>query len=181
MPLEKADLIIHPARLQIMQLIAGGSMSTTELAERLPALPKSSIYRHLRLMLEGGLVEVAETRPVKGTLEKFYRLAQPPHLSQEDIGKFSREDHVRLFTTFLASQLQDFSDYLDADPHYNFQDDHTGFSMLTFYASPAELDHFLTELRSLITRNAVFPPEEGRKRHKIAIITHPFFSGDKKS
>jgi DNA-binding transcriptional ArsR family regulator len=181
MPLEKADLIIHPARLQIVQLIAGGALSTTELAERLPALPKSSIYRHLRLLLEGGLVEVAATRLVKGTLEKFYRLAQAPHLSQEKMGKYGREDQMRLFATFLAAQLQEFSDYMEENPGYNFQRDHSGFSTLTFYASSAELDHLLTELRSLLMRNAVFPPEEGRKRHKIAIITHPFHSGETKS
>jgi DNA-binding transcriptional ArsR family regulator len=155
-------------------------MSTTELAERLPALPKSSIYRHMRALLEGGLVEVAETRPVKGTLEKFYRLSRPSHLSQEDLAGYTRDDHMRLFATFLASQLQEFADYLDSSPGFNFLADHTGFSEAGFFASPEELDRILTELRDLIVRNASLPPAEGRRRHKLAIITHPFHPGDPK-
>jgi DNA-binding transcriptional ArsR family regulator len=178
MALNKADLIIHPARLQILQALASRPMSTAGLAELLSGLPKSSIYRHIRALLEGGMIEVAETRPVKGTLEKFYRLAQPLHLSQADLSGFTREDHLRYFAMFLASQLQAFSDYLAASPQYNFQDDRTGYSEAGFYATPQELDEVLIALNQRIMQAAANPAAETRHRHKIAIITHPFLPGD---
>jgi len=178
MGLNKADLIIHPARLQILQALAARSMSTSELAENLSGLPKSSIYRHMRVLVEAGVVEVAETRPVKGTLEKFYRLSRPFHLSQADLAGFTRADHLRYFVMFLASQLQDFSDYLDTSSNFDFQSDRTGYSEAGFFASTAELDQFLTAIKQQILQVAANPSAENRHRHKIAIITHPFHPGD---
>jgi len=177
--MNKADLIIHPARLQILQALATGALNTGELAERLPGLPKSSIYRHLRVLLEGGAVEVADTRPVKGTLEKFYRLSGPFHLSQADLAGATREDHLRYFVMFLSSQLQSFAEYLEASPAFDFQADHTGYSEGSFYASPAELDQILTALGQSIRAAGSYAPQTGRRRHKIAIITHPFVDGEK--
>jgi DNA-binding transcriptional ArsR family regulator len=178
MPLNKADLIIHPARLQILQALAAGPKSTAGLAERLVGMPKSSIYRHMRALLEGGMVEVTETRPVKGTLEKFYRLAQPAHLSQADFSGMSREDHLRYFVMFLAAQLQGFSDYLQISVDLDLLADRSGYSEASFYASSAELDQFLSALSRSIQEAVVNPPGAGRRRHKIAFITHPFHPGD---
>ncbi len=118
-------------------------MNTQELAERLEGVPKSSIYRHLRALLDGGLVEVAETRPVKGTLEKYYRLGQAPHLGQADLAGFSREDHLRYFAMFLASQLQGFSSYLEASPALDLLGDRVGYTQAIFSVNPEQLDGLL--------------------------------------
>lgn len=174
--MNKADLILHPARMQILQHLSQGPACTADLAERLVDVPKSSIYRHMRALLDGGLIEVADTRPVKGTLEKFYRLAQPFHISQADMANFTREDHLRYFGMFLATQLQDFSTYLQARPEANFLADHTGYSTAVFSASSEELDQLLTKLRDVIVASAGNPPAPGRARHKISIITHPLVS-----
>jgi DNA-binding transcriptional ArsR family regulator len=181
MQLNKADLIIHPARLQILQALAAGPMSTAELAERLLGMPKSSIYRHMRALLEGGMVEVAETRPVKGTLEKFYRLAQPFHLTQADLAGMRREDHLRYFVMFLAAQLQEFSDYLETSVDLDLQGDHSGYSEASFFASSAELDQILSAMSQPIVQAVANSPSEGRRRHKISFITHPFHPGDKEN
>jgi DNA-binding transcriptional ArsR family regulator len=179
--LNKADLILHPARLQILQALALKPMNTQELAENLSGVPKSSIYRHMRALLDGGMVEIAETRPVKGVMEKFYRLAQNPHLSQADVASYTPEQNLRYFAMFLAEQLQGFAGYLSTHPQQDFQSDRVGYTELNFYASPAELDQLQAALSQVLRELAPNPPAAERHRHKFAIITYPLPMGEIKN
>ena len=70
MDLDKVELIIHPVRLRIMQAMGAEKLTTQEIAERLPDVPKSSLYRHLKLLLEGEMIGLAETRLVHGIQER---------------------------------------------------------------------------------------------------------------
>jgi DNA-binding transcriptional ArsR family regulator len=181
MRLNKADLILHPARLQILTTLAEKPMTTQELANRLVGVPKSSIYRHMHALLDGGMIEIADTRPVKGTLEKFYRLGQAPFLSQADIAGFTREDHMRYFAMYLASQLQGFANYLETSQKLDFQADRVGYSDGVVLVTEDELDRLLASLQQVLSEYARKTLVEGRHRHKITFITYPFIEGDKKN
>ena len=177
----KADLILHPVRLQILQALAEKPLTTQELADHLMGIPKSSIYRHMRALLDGGMVKIANTHPVKGTLEKCYRLVQAPILSQADLAGFSRADHLRYFAMYLASQLQGFSNYLEASQKPDFQADRVGYTEAGLYVTTAELDHILTGINNLLSEYVRNEPVAGSRRHKIAFITYPLIKGDKKN
>jgi DNA-binding transcriptional ArsR family regulator len=174
----KADLILHPARLQILQALAAKPLTTQEIAGLLIGVPKSSIYRHLRALLDGGLVEIAGTRPVKGTLEKCYRLVQEPSLDQADIAGFTRADHLRYFAMYLASQLQGFSNYLEASQKPDFQADRVGYTEAGLYVTTEELDHILAGINNVLSEHVRIEPAPDSHRHKIAFITYPLIKGD---
>lgn len=179
MPINKADLILHPARMQILQTLAFNPMNTQELADTLNSVPKSSIYRHIRALLDGGMIEVVETRQVKGVQEKYYRLAKSPHLSQADVAGFTQEQNLRYFLMFLADKLQEFANYLKAHPNPDFQSDQVGYTEISFHVSTEELDRFHSGLRQLLLEFAQNPPAPDRHRHKLAIITYPLSDGEK--
>jgi DNA-binding transcriptional ArsR family regulator len=111
---EKIDLILHPVRLRILQAIGSETVSTQVIADRLPDIPKSSIYRHLKLLLDGGFVVIEETKQVLGTLEKYYRLSQQPHLGPEEVAGLSAADHIHYFNIFLMTLQQDFANYIES-------------------------------------------------------------------
>jgi DNA-binding transcriptional ArsR family regulator len=179
--MNKADLILHPARVKIIQALAQNTLTIQELSELLPDLPKSSIYRHMRALLDGGMVQVAGSRPVKGTPENFYQLASPPHLTQSDLEGFSPQDHQRYFAMFMAAQLQEFADYLQAYPQANFEKDMTGYTQAVFWASQEELERFGAGLQALVAELMQNPPSEDRHQHKVAFILHPFAKGETKN
>jgi DNA-binding transcriptional ArsR family regulator len=176
--INQTDLILHPDRLQIIEALVGRALTTQEIAEHLSGVPKSSIYRHLRTLLEGGLVEVAETRPVKGTLEKVYRLAGIPHLTQADLAGYSRADLRRYFAMFLATQLQGFSNYLEASAQPDFQADYVGFSEAVFDLPPEGVERMLRAIQQVLVEYHQDPPAESGHRHKLAIITYPLIQGE---
>lgn len=174
---EKIDLILHPLRLRIMQSLGQESLTTQEIAERLPDAPVSSIYRHLKLLLEGGMVEVAATELVQGIQQKTYRLAQLPRLGPDDVADLDAGQHLSYFTSYLMSLLRDFANYLQAAEvetgKLDLLADRTGYTEAIFYATPAELETFQAELNAALIKVMGNERENGRFRRKIALISHP--------
>lgn len=179
MNLTKSDLIIHPIRFRILQALAAETLTTQQIAGRLPDAPKSSIYRHLKVLLGGEMIVVAETRLVKGIQEKVYRLAQRPYLGPDDMAGVTAADHLRYFTTYVMTLLQGFSDYLAAfGPTLDFAADRVGYTEALFYATDAEMDALQANLNAAFLKVAMNEKGNGRKQRKIAIISHPTATTD---
>ncbi len=175
MNLTKVDLIMHPVRFRVLRTLATHMLTTQEIDERLPDVPKSSIYRHLKLLLDGEMIDVADTRLVNGIQEKVYRLVQRPYLSADDMTGLTADDHLRAFTTYAMILLQGFADYLaTAGEIPDLLADRVGYTEVSFWATEAEMDAFQTAVNQ-----AVLPLLQndgggnGRRRHKVAIVTHP--------
>lgn len=176
MALTKLELIMHPVRLRIMQVLANETMTTQQLGELLPDVPQSTLYRHLKLLLKGGMLGLAETRLVNGIEEKTYQLAQMPRLSAEDMAGLRAGDHLRFFTTYTMTLLAGFSDYLnraEAAGGIDMMADRVGYSDVAFYASDEEMDELGLAINQAILKLVTNLPGNGRKRRKLAIIGHP--------
>ena len=175
--MNKADLIIHPIRIRIMRTLDRETLATHEIAQRLEDVPKSSIYRHLKLLLEGQMIEVAETREVNGILEKTYRLARPPALNAGDIALWTAEDHLRYFTTYILTLLHDFNAYTaqTAAKHgvIDMLSDRVGYREVNFLATKQELDIALGKINDAILPLLNNNPSLGRQTYKLATILHP--------
>ena len=173
----KIDLILHPDRIQILQTLAGTTLSTQQISAALPGVPSSSIYRHLKKLLAGGIIEVAEKRPVRGTQEKYYRLTSAARMSHQDVADLSPADHIRYFATYSAALLQGFADYAQNSPDIDFVRDRAGYNEIAFYASQEEFDRFQAALNQAVLPLLENPPGHGRVRRKLATITHPIREG----
>ncbi len=171
---EKADLIIHPARLAILETLSSGPQTAQELSNVLPDISIPSLYRHLKLLLDAGMLTVSEIRPVRGMQEKVYKLATPPHMSQEELGGLSKKDQLHYFIMYLASHIQGFSNYLESRPEqFDMLADRVGYTEILFNASREDLDEFLKTLQPALQKLASQPPAESRSRRRLAIISYP--------
>jgi DNA-binding transcriptional ArsR family regulator len=173
MPPGKADLILHPARFQIMQALSGQELTTQEIAGLVPSVPKSSIYRHLRILLEANLVEIATTQRVRGVEEKVYRLVQRPYVGPADMAGLSKEEHLRHFTAYVTTLMQGFADYLEASGELDPLADRTGYTEAIIYVNTKELDTLGESLNEAIHPFLGNGPGKDRHKHKLALITHP--------
>ncbi len=177
MSFPKADLIIHPVRFRILQTLAGEALTTQEIAARMTDIPKSSLYRHLKTLLEGEIITIAETQLIHGIQEKRYQLVDTPHLSQEDIADMTVDDHLRYFTNYILATMRDFAQYLqqaaDAEGHVNMLADRTGYTESAFFATADELNAFQLKLQEAFMLLAENGPSPDRRKHKFALITHP--------
>ncbi len=174
----KIELVLHPDRIRILQTLAGATLTTRQISAALPGVPTSSIYRHLKKLLDGGIIEVAETRRVKGVEEKYYRLTSAARLSPHELANLSPADHVRHFATYSAALLQGFADYIENSPDQDYVRDRAGYSEVAFYASEEEFDRFQAALNQAVLPLLQNPPGPGRIRRRLATITHPISQGE---
>lgn len=171
MGIGKAELIMHPVRLRIVRALLIKPQTTQELAEQLTDVPVSSLYRHLKLLLDGELIGVAETNIVQGIQEKVYELVQMPRLGREEMAEVSAEDHLRYFTTFMAILLQGFADYLETGP--DFGSDVVGYSEVELWATPEQFNTLTQKLNAAVMPLLRQEKDDGRKRYKLATVVFP--------
>src|SRR3954468_141820 len=112
-----ADLLLHPVRMRILQtLFDADPMTTAQLRERLLDIAPATMYRHIAVLADAGVLEVVSEKRVRGTVERSYRV-RPEQAVVDPAARaaMTREDHQRAFTTFVASLLGDFDRYLKHD------------------------------------------------------------------
>lgn len=169
----EADLILHPVRYRILQTLVGRELNTQQIAEENPALPISSLYRHLKTLLDAGLVQVAETKLVKGIAEKVYTVGDVPMVTEEEFTRYSKEEHQQFFAGYLSYLLRGFSDFIYAREEIDLKEERMGFTDAVFYASKEEMDligEFLMKQVESLKKNK---PGKGRQRQMLSIITFP--------
>lgn|GEM_PF-1543672 len=66
------------SRLQILECIEGGVVNPGEIAEKLER-PRSTVEKHLRVLLRAGLVEKVPDLSRKGNLRVIYRVNEVTH------------------------------------------------------------------------------------------------------
>lgn len=63
--------LAHPLRLRILELFAESPRTTKQVAALLDQ-PPTRLYHHVNALERAGLVQLRETRPNRGTIEKWY-------------------------------------------------------------------------------------------------------------
>lgn len=70
-----ADLLLHPVRMRILQaLFDADPLTTAQLRDRLPDIPAATMYRHIAVLADAGVLEVVDEKRVRGTVERSYRV-----------------------------------------------------------------------------------------------------------
>ncbi len=168
------DLLLHPVRMRIVQALLGDrELTTAQLREELPDVPAATLYRQVANLLEGGAIEVADERKVRGTFERTYRASgEHLHVDAEDAAGMSEEQHLQAFTSFMASRLADFERYLDAgDP--DLGRDRVGYRTAALHLTDRETDQMLRDLRRALEPYLAKKPRRTTKRRMFSTILMP--------
>lgn len=80
----------HPLRLQVVLALEHETSSPTDLAQQLGVALGLSAY-HVRILRAAGLLELVDTRPVRGSMQSFYRLSQRGHTALRLLATARRE------------------------------------------------------------------------------------------
>ena len=171
--MKKTDLILHPVRLQILSTLSGKQLSTKEIADILHSIPASTIYRHMKVLLNNKLIKIVDTRSIKGTLENIYTITQPAFLSAEDMKNVSRDQHFQYFLQYILSLMDGFHRYLNNPREIDVAKDFVGYSETYFYINNEEMLEFGKQLQAAFETISKNGPGNGRHLQKFATITHP--------
>jgi DNA-binding transcriptional ArsR family regulator len=74
--LDQVRVLAHPLRVRLFELFARQPRTTRQAATAL-GLPPTRLYHHVAALERAGLLELRETRPNRGTVEKYFGTAKP--------------------------------------------------------------------------------------------------------
>ncbi len=170
----KADLILHPARLRIMTEFGGREMTPRQLASVLPDIPHATLYRHIKALLAGGILEVVGEQEVNGSVERTYAIVKGAgRLSSDELHALSPEEHLRYFTIYAVKLIEDFAGYLRDAKLEHIGRDGMSYSTASIYLNDAERAQFQDEVIALIGRVMFYMPAPDRKRYNLSSIVIP--------
>jgi len=172
--MDTLDLLLHPVRLRIVYALSGDRVRTTaELCESLPDVPKPSVYRHVALLVEGGVVEVADEQRVRGAVERYYRLRRDRPRLDADSGKsMTLEEHRAGFAAAMAAMHAEFNAYLErpgADPYA----DRIGYRQGVFWLTDEEFTDLAQQMQDVVAPMAANEPGPGRHPRLISLVQFP--------
>jgi hypothetical protein len=169
-----ADLLLHPVRLRIVQSFLGDrALTTSQLRSELPDVPAASLYRHVALLVNGGVLSVVAERRVRGAVERTYVLrTAAARISMDEVAKMTPDEHRQAFLAFVAGLIGDFDRYFareDVDPVR----DGGSYNVAGMWLDDTELLEFGRELLTVIQPRLANAPRPGRKRRILATVLIP--------
>jgi len=69
---EQEKLLLNATRIRILRALAHAALTAKQVADKLGG-SKGNVHYHVQRLLDGGLLDLVETREVSGILEKYYR------------------------------------------------------------------------------------------------------------
>jgi DNA-binding transcriptional ArsR family regulator len=169
-----ADLLLHPVRMRILQaLFDADPLTTAELRDRMPDVPPTTMYRHIGVLADAGVLEVVAEKRIRGTVERSYRV-RDEHAVVDPAARaaMTREDHERAFTTFAASLLGDFDRYLareGADPAA----DGVVYRQAAVWLTDEDFAAMVAEIEHAVVSRIGRARDGGRVRRVVSLVVVP--------
>ncbi|WP_180272651.1 helix-turn-helix domain-containing protein [Konateibacter massiliensis] len=64
-------IILNPVRVRIIQEVAAKqNITANELCDKMPDIPRTTLYRHINILLGSNIFSVVSERKVRGSLER---------------------------------------------------------------------------------------------------------------
>lgn len=158
---------MHPIRQRIVQyLMINGESTTAQIGMGLSDVPRASLYRHMKILLDAEVICVVDETKQRGTMEKTYAIKSVSYEEND------AEDMYALYQSALMQVTAAFNEYFqgnDCDP----QRDCLTISSATLLMSDEEYMEFLQELGQLMEKAMKNQPSNERKERSFNVISVP--------
>lgn len=162
--MEYSKLLLNPARLRILQYAnLRGKITAAELVEALGDVPRATVYHHVKLLEEHGLLVTAEENKVRGVTEKV--LSPAARLSAPDAG-----DRIPLAAALSAELLGELTAYF-AQPNADMERDRVFFQKGIFAVTDEEYDALLREIKATLERFIGLPKTRSRRFRTLSLVS----------
>ena len=161
------EVMLNPVRMRIIQTLAEKkNMTATEICEKLSDIPRTTLYRHIKILLDNDILSVISEQKIRGSLERTLAINV-----QEIVNHNTLENAAQNAFTFLMKKYAMFQNYFK-DENSNPAKDKIFLNNTILMMTDDEFDHFLSELRGLLMKYS-FDFSNGRKARDISIISAP--------
>lgn len=170
---DKLDVMLHPVRMQILTALSGKRLTVQQIARLFPDIPQATLYRHVKALEKADLITIFETNQVRGTLEKVYGLSDEHPSFRDPESDITKDDHLRYFTAFAFSLMQEFNTYLAEVDNPDYGKQGVAYGKLVLNLTDNELRHLAAEITELITPLRKNKPGANRSPRVFSTILMP--------
>ena len=168
-----SDLLLHPVRLRIVQALVKRPLTAAQVKELLGDVAQATLYRHIKQLEQGGLIEIIDERRIRGGIERTYQVVEAAvSLGADDLAEAGAEDHFRYFVTFVGTLLSDYAGYLERDS-LDLAADRVGYRQVPLWLTDEEFDELSQELGDALKQRLSNEPGPERRRRLISTIVVP--------
>ena len=161
------DACMNSTRQRIMQVIMIKKEATSaEIGEELPDIPRASLYRHIKVLLDAEIIVVVKEESKRGSIEKTYAIAT----------KMPYEDNNQEYNSLIQSALMglqgEFHRYFNGvnpDPNRDLLTVGSASLMM----SDEEMMEFISAYGQLVQRYLSNKPSGSRKVRKVTLVVSP--------
>ncbi len=159
--------MLNPVRMRIIQeLSTRRSITATELCEIISDVPRTTMYRHINILLDNNILSVVSEKKIRGSLERTLAL---------NIGEISKHNTLGNASQnalgFLMNRYARFHYYFSGE-NPDPAKDKIFLNNSVLMMDDNEFDQFLSELRGLLIKYN-FEVANGRKARDISVISAP--------
>ena len=157
-----------------MMALSGRQMTAQELGELLGDVPAATLYRHIKRLVKADILSVASERQVRGTVEKCYALnTMVGQITLEEFTSLGKDEHIRYYTMFTATLMDDFSRYLQHSDPRRMVEDGVGYRKIPLELSDEEFTAFAGALNNAIVPYLNNEPRPDRRRRIFSYTVIP--------
>ena len=161
------EACMNSTRQRIIQVIMINKEATSaEIGEELQDIPRASLYRHIKVLLDAGIITVVKEEVKRGSVEKTYAIA--PQMPYSD----TNEEYNSLIQSALMGLQGEFYRYFSGE-NPDPQRDLLTVGSASLMMSDEEMMEFIRAYGDLIQRYMTNKPSEGRKVRKVTLVISP--------
>lgn len=161
------EILLHPIRMRIIQELSSKQRVTaTELCEKISDVPRTTMYRHISILIDSNILSVVSEKKVRGSLERTISLNMSEVTKHNTI-----ENATQNAFGFLMSIYTKFHDYFSGEEPKPGED-RVFLNNAVLMMNDTEFDQFLEELRELLLKYN-FESSGKRKPRDISILSAP--------
>ena len=161
------EIMLHPVRMRIVQQVgAGETMTAAELCEKISDVPRTTLYRHINILLDSRILSVVSEKKIRGSVERTLAL---------NVGEIAKHNTLENASQTALSILM--SKYERLHRYFSGKEPNPGKDKIflnntVMMMDDEEFDQFLEELRALLVRYS-FSAASGRRARDISVISAP--------
>ena len=164
----------NPTRLKIfLEIYTGEKLTAKKLLEKLPEVSQPTLYRHIKAMLEDGVIEVSGEKRIRGVVEKSYSAKLD---WAADIERIVTENdgpgYMKVFLQYISGIVGEYNAYCQSD-NVDIIRDGAGFTIAPICATDEELQNAMIQIGEIIQPLLTQEQTKGRKLRNLCIITTP--------
>ncbi len=166
----KADVIINPIRLRIIQYAAHNMpVTVAQIAGAMPDISKATLYRHVRVLVDNEILTVVGQEKIRGTFEQSYSL----NLQKiNSAGQESTAEMQALVYSMLGKLMEDFRQYFSTDTP-NPVEDRLFVGANTLYLNNDSYDDFVQDIYAIVEKYSQSPADKNGKVRMITFVSSP--------